>query len=204
MRAYMKSELPFLGINAPQLTLACRECFPRLSLPTAEAWRGLILDLWRGARFREERYAAIRLADAGKFAAFRTPKAVPMLEEMIVSGAWWDYVDHLAARVLGDIVARYPKELKPLMRRWAVCPDMWKRRSSILCQLKFKKETDLELLYYCIEPSLDSGEFFLRKAIGWALREYAKTDPAEVRRCVRERGGRLSGLSRREALKNIG
>jgi hypothetical protein len=90
------------------------------------------------------------------------------------------------------------------MHRWSRDPVLWKRRSAILCQLGFKERTDLSLLYDCIEPNLDDTEFFIRKAIGWALRQYAWTDPIEVRRYVRELGDRLSPLSRREALKNIG
>src|SRR5688572_20929768 len=94
--------------------------------------------------------------------------------------------------------------MKREMRRWSRDDDVWKRRTSILCQVTFKKDTDLELLYDCMRPSLTSREFFLRKAIGWALRQYAWTDPREVRRYVAEHADRLSGLSRREALKNIG
>jgi len=94
--------------------------------------------------------------------------------------------------------------MKPLMRRWSTDPSMWKRRVSIICQLGFKKDTDLELLYGNIEPNLGDREFFIRKAIGWALRQYAWTDPSEVARYVRANESRLSVLSRREALKNIG
>jgi 3-methyladenine DNA glycosylase AlkD len=90
------------------------------------------------------------------------------------------------------------------MLRWSRDKDIWKRRSSIICQLGFKQDTDLDLLYACIEPSLDSDEFFLRKAIGWALRQYAWTDPDEVIRYVNAHEGSLSGLSKREALKNVG
>jgi 3-methyladenine DNA glycosylase AlkD len=90
------------------------------------------------------------------------------------------------------------------MRAWSRSDDLWKRRSAILCQLTFKKDTDLDLLYAVIEPALASREFFLRKAIGWALRQYAWTDPREIRRYVREREEQLSPLSKREALKNIG
>jgi 3-methyladenine DNA glycosylase AlkD len=89
------------------------------------------------------------------------------------------------------------------MLSWSTSTDLWKRRTSILCQLGFKAETDLDLLYACIEPSLGSPEFFLRKAIGWALRQYAWTDDAEVKRYVRLHRARLSALSYREALKNI-
>jgi 3-methyladenine DNA glycosylase AlkD len=89
------------------------------------------------------------------------------------------------------------------MLKWSRSPNLWKRRAAIICQLGFKRDTDLDLLYACIEPSLSSKEFFLQKAIGWALRQYAWTDPREVARYVRERGNELSRLSQREALKNI-
>jgi len=90
------------------------------------------------------------------------------------------------------------------MRAWSRSRDMWKRRTAILCQLSFKSDTDLTLLYDCIEPNLDDREFFIRKAIGWALRQHAWTDPGEVRRYVTRNKARLSPLSVREALKNIG
>jgi 3-methyladenine DNA glycosylase AlkD len=97
---------------------------------------------------------------------------------------------------------------RPAMRKtmlaWSTDTDMWKRRSAILCQLPAKSETDLDLLYACIEPSIGSAEFFLRKAIGWALRQYAWTDPDEIARYVAANEDRLSGLSKREALKNSG
>jgi 3-methyladenine DNA glycosylase AlkD len=89
------------------------------------------------------------------------------------------------------------------MLAWSQSSNMWKRRTAILCQLEFKAETDLELLYACIEPSLGSAEFFLRKAIGWALRQYAWTDGPEIKKYVRLNRARLSALSCREALKNI-
>src|SRR5262245_7605408 len=126
-----------------------------------------------------------------------------MYEEMIVSGAWWDFVDALAKHRLGLLLRRYPGPMRRRMLAWSRSPDLWKRRSAILCQLDFRGETDLELLYACIEPSLSSREFFLRKAIGWALRQHAWTDPAEVRRYVRAHRAELSPLSRREALKNV-
>jgi 3-methyladenine DNA glycosylase AlkD len=126
-----------------------------------------------------------------------------MFEEMIVTGAWWDFVDVIASHQLGDILRAEPRRMKPLMRRWSTDRDMWKRRAAILCQLGLRRETDLDLLYACIEPSLESKEFFLRKAIGWALRQYAWTDPREVRRYVTANRERLSPLSVREAMKNI-
>jgi 3-methyladenine DNA glycosylase AlkD len=126
-----------------------------------------------------------------------------MYEEMIVTGAWWDYVDDIATHRLGVLLRRYPSRMKRRMGAWSRSPDMWKRRSAILSQITFKADTDLELLYACIEPSLSSREFFLCKAIGWALRQYAWTDPREVVRYVRAHRAELSPLSRREALKNL-
>ena len=122
---------------------------------------------------------------------------------MIVTGAWWDFVDTIASRRLGPLLAKYPAVMRRKMLVWSRSRNMWKRRSAILCQLHFKKETDLKLLYAVIEPSLASKEFFLRKAIGWALRQYAWTDASEIQRWVRNNRHRLSPLTVREALKNI-
>ena len=107
--------------------------------------------------------------------------SVPMFEEMIVTGAWWDFVDadrHAPASATSCAPSR--RGMTTLMRRWARDDDMWKRRAAILCQIRFKRDTDLKLLYDCIEPNLADTEFFIRKAIGWALRQYAWTDPTEV------------------------
>ena len=125
-------------------------------------------------------------------------------EELIVSGAWWDYVDDIASHRVGPILRDYPAPMRRKMLSWSRSADMWKRRTAIICQLGFKEQTDLGLLYACIEPSLSSREFFLRKAIGWALRQHAWTDPSEISRYVRRNGARLSPLSIREALKNVG
>jgi len=123
---------------------------------------------------------------------------------MIVTGAWWDFVDAIASQSLWAILQNEGEPMKSAMLAWSTDRNMWKRRSAILCQLKAKAGTDRAFLYACVEPSLDSKEFFLRKAIGWALREYGWTDPAEIRRYVAANETRLSGLSKREALKNIG
>ena len=203
MQAYMKSTMPFRGVSAPDQRRLWREIFPRHTMATAAEWRGIALQLWREAAFREERYAAIALTDLRRCAAWRARAAIPMLEEMIVTGAWWDYVDVLASHHLGDVLRADRTRVAPLMRRWARDADMWKRRAAMLCQIRFKGETDLALLYDCNEPNLGDREFFIRKAIGWALRSYAWTDPREIARYVREHDAGLSPLSRREALKNV-
>ena len=86
--------------------------------------------------------------------SYRTMASVPMFEEMIVSGAWWDFVDAIAAHQLGDVLRTDPRRMSKLMRRWSRDAHMWKRRAAILCQIRFKRDTDLTLLYDCIEPNL--------------------------------------------------
>jgi 3-methyladenine DNA glycosylase AlkD len=202
-QAYMKSVMPYHGVTTPLLRAICKKIFAHLELPSRRVWREHVLSLWRRAKFREERYVAIELTGHKLAKPFQTPAEIPLYEEIIVSGAWWDYVDAAASQRVGPILRDYPAPMKKKMLEWSKSENMWKRRTSIICQLGFKQQTDLDLLYACIEPSLPSREFFLRKAIGWALRQYAWTDPVEVKRYVRRNRDRLSGLSYREALKNV-
>jgi 3-methyladenine DNA glycosylase AlkD len=201
-QAYMKSSMPFYGLVLPEVRAITDRVFGGFEMDCAR-WRSTVLGLWRGAKRREERYAALHLLRSRKHRACVTFEQMPMLEELVVTGAWWDFVDETAG-VIGDVLRADPGRTKPLMRRWSTDPSVWKRRVSIICQLGFKKDTDLELLYANIDPNLADREFFIRKAIGWALRQYAWTDPREVARYVRANESRLSVLSRREALKNIG
>ena len=127
--------------------------------------------------------------------------AVPIYEELIVTGAWWDFVDEVAVRLLCELLARENTSLPAALRRWATSEEMWKRRAAIVCQVLRKRDTDLALLYDCIEPNRRDREFFIRKGIGWALRAYAWIDPDEIARyCATHE---LSPLSRREALKRL-
>ncbi len=199
----MKSDMPYLGVSASRVKAACREVYAGYPFETAELWRADVLSLWRGAKYREERYAAIALSGHRKAAAFQSLDALPMYEEMIVTGAWWDYVDEIAAHRIGPLLAAYPRPMRKAMLTWSRSPELWKRRTSILCQMFFREATDLKLLFSCIEPSLPSQEFFLRKAIGWALRQLAKHDSRAVLRYVQEHRAELSPLSQREALKHL-
>jgi 3-methyladenine DNA glycosylase AlkD len=204
VQQYMKSAMPYYGVTMPVLRRLWRELFDAHPFDAPEPLRDVALELWRDAKFREERYTAIALTDHRRYESWQDIGAVRMYEEMIVTGAWWDYVDWIATHPLGGILRREPRRMKPLMRRWSKTRDsMWKRRAAILCQIGFKRDTDLDLLYDCIEPNLSHKDFFIRKAIGWALRQYAWTDPREVKRYVRANRARLSALSVREALKNV-
>lgn len=203
MQAYMKSAMPFLGVQTPLRRSICKALFHAHPLATADAWKEAALRLWREAAHREERYAAVDLTGQRAYHAFQTQAAVPMYEEMIVSGAWWDYVDEIAVHRLGPILRAFPAPMRRRMLAWSRSDNLWKQRSAILAQVAFKRETDLDLLFECIEPSLPSREFFLRKAIGWALRQLSSTHPREVVAYVKEHESELSPLSRREALRNL-
>ncbi len=204
MQAYMKSAMPFHGVPMPRVRAITKQAFAPLSFPTEATWERVVRAMWTGARFREERYAAIALTAVRAARAYQTPRAMPLYEMMITQGAWWDLVDELATNRVGPILRAHPKAMKPLLLRWSKDDDMWKRRTSIICQARARSGTDVDLLYACIEPSIASSEFFLRKAIGWALREYAHVDPLEIARYVKSHESRLSGLSKREALKHVG
>lgn len=193
----MKSAMPYYGLMMPNVCAIAKG----LELPSdRDEWEAALLALYRGAKKREERYVAIMLA--GRSKPFLDARALPMLEEMIVTGAWWDLVDS-ASDVLAKVLVNDEKKVRAAMMQWRKSDDIWKRRASIICQLPRKQETDLALLEACIEPSLGRKEFWLRKAIGWALRQYARTDAAWVSRYVEAHRDRLSGLSIREALKHV-
>ena len=195
MQAYMKSAMPFLGVQKPARAALAREVF--VPLPDFEAWRSIVLELWRAATYREERYMALAVLEDKRYAAFRTPDALRLYEELIVTGAWWDFVDAVACGPLGALLPSVADEL----RAWSVDPDMWKRRASIIAQVRLKAATDFALLSECIEPNRGDREFFIRKAIGWALRAYAWVAPdVVVAYCDAHE---LSPLSRREALRNV-
>lgn len=203
MQAYMKSQMPYLGVTSPDRKKALKAVFDETPLQDAAVWQSTALRLWDGATHREHRYAAIALTGYRAYRSFQTMDAMPMYEHFIVDGAWWDYVDEVAIHRVGPLLAVDPKVMKRLMRAWSKDDDIWRRRTSIICQIANKGDADLKLLYDAIKPSIEHKEFFVRKGIGWALRQIAWSDPDEVIRYVTEHADRLSGLSKREALKNV-
>lgn len=202
MRTYMKSEMAFRGVPLPPRKRMLKQLFAEHPLPDRAAWLSAVLALWREATFREERYCAISLAGHPVYARWRTVDLLPVYEELIVTGAWWDYVDDLAIRHVGPLLAQQRAVVTPIMLAWAGDDSRWKRRTSVICQIKAKADTDLALLTACVETCADDPDFFLRKGIGWALREYAKTDPAWVREFLLAHPN-LSPLSTREAAKHL-
>ena len=202
MQAYMKSAMPYWGVPTPVRRRICRETFAQFPLSSAEAWQKTVLEIWSLAERREERYAAIELTGAKAYREFQTMATLPMYERIVVEGAWWDYVDDIASHRLRYLLLANPKEMTSTMLRWSRDTDLWKRRCSIICQLRRGEETDTQLLFACIEANFDDGDFFIRKAIGWALRDLAWFDLETIEAYVEENVDRLSSLSKREALRN--
>lgn len=201
-QAYMKSALPFYGVRVPQVRRLVHRLCSEHPLSNYATWKNTVEVLYLDARYREERYAALGISGARPYREFHTARALAMYQKLIVVGAWWDLVDESSSHV-GWILNESPDATKRRLKKWSVSDDIWLRRASIICQVGFGEETDLDLLYACIEPSLKRPEFFLRKGIGWALREVAWFAPAEALRYVEAHEKQLSPLSKREALKNL-
>jgi len=201
MQAYMKSALPFLGVTSPARVAALRPVWAAHPLHDRAVWEATVLALFDDAAFREERYAALSLLERGR--RWRDPAMLPLVEHLIVAGAWWDLVDEVVGRVLAPLRRAYPADVDPVVRRWSRSEDLWLRRASVLCQLGARGAVDHDLMTETLLAAAPSSEFFLRKAVGWALRDLAHHDPDWVRAFVAAHHDALSPLSRREALKNL-
>ncbi|HET9347590.1 MAG TPA: DNA alkylation repair protein [Arthrobacter sp.] len=199
-QAYLKSEMPSLGVRVPEVRRIVKDAARQLPPGSLPELQSTALELWRGASWREERYAALDLT--GLRLAAGEMSMLPLYEEIIRSGAWWDLVDGVSHR-LCELLQSHREDMSIVLRRWSTDADFWIRRAAITAQLGAKSATDPALLAAVIEPNLADREFFIRKAIGWALRDYAATDPDWVRSFAARHGEALSPLSRREALRKL-
>ncbi|AJR06264.1 DNA alkylation repair protein [Photobacterium gaetbulicola] len=199
MQAYMKTDQPFYGVKAPERKAIFKQAREHTKITSFIEYKRLVLWLWSGEN-REEQYLALDVAEYYK--AFRTIDAFPVYEEMLTEASHWDTVDKIASSLIGPLVKEH-RELEQVVRNWRQSDNMWLCRASLLVHLKHKSETNLSLLEETILMLASENEFFIRKAIGWVLREYAKTDSDYVRSFVQRYQEQLSPLSRQEALKNL-
>jgi 3-methyladenine DNA glycosylase AlkD len=198
MEKYMKNLFPYLGVKAP-LRKTIYKAFIKNNLPTAIAWEEEVRYLWSLPE-REFQYTAIELCWACR--KMWNERTIDFFIELIKDKSWWDSVDAIASILVGHYFTIYPQKIDKYIISWSKDEHLWVRRTSIIFQLKYGVKTDWELLQRCIHNNLNSKEFFINKAIGWALRQYAKTNPSEVKELVLHTN--LSNLSKREALKHIG
>lgn len=198
MRRYMQDQFEFLGVKRPARQAVARSYFKEAGPPAAAELPAVLREFWK-ARPREMQYAGQDLLIARKkdFDA----QTIDLIEELIVAKSWWDTVDMLASNAAGHWFKNFPETRAARTGAWARSPNLWLRRSALLFQLKYKSATDAELLFdYCRRLASDP-DFFIRKGIGWALREYAKTNPRAVKQFLKTTA--LSPLSVREAGKHL-
>ncbi|MGG1398852.1 DNA alkylation repair protein [Bacillus salipaludis] len=198
MAKYMKNHFPFLGIKTSQRRELEKQFFHETGILKKPFHPGFVLELWDKTE-REYQYTALVYLD--KLQKKLQKEDLAFLEGLITTKSWWDSVDVLAPKPVGTIAQKFPEVIGETIESWAVHENMWLRRASILFQLKCKQETREEILYEYIRRNADSKEFFIQKAIGWALREYSKTNPASVRKFIESH--KLAPLSVREGSKYI-
>ena len=199
MQAYMKTDQPFYGVQAAPRREIFRAALKQHPIRSREEYGNTVRDLWGGV-YREEMYLALDLAQQAK--VYRDLASWPLYVEMMRTATNWDTLDVIAAHLLGDLLRQH-REKEAEVRTWVDDDNLWVRRTALLIHLKHKGETNLPMLSHAILHLAHEKEFFIRKAIGWVLREYAKTDPDWVRAFVTTHTDQLSGLSVREAMKNL-
>ena len=198
MKKYMRDQFEYLGIKTPQRVALLKEFYARQGLPEAKELSPILRDLWSLPQ-REYQYTAVGLLE--RLSNKLPPNFIDTIEYLIVTKSWWDTVDSIAGTTVGAHFKRYPAIRKKYLAKWHKSKNMWLRRTTILFQLNYKDETNFDLLCRIIRENLGSSEFFINKAIGWALRQYARTDPNAVKKFVKET--ELHPLSRREAMKHL-
>lgn len=200
MSAYMRNRFPYLGINRPERDKINKLLFPLIKKEVNENFlKEVTTAMWQKQE-REYHYFALDLLS--KFVNHLTPSALPFLTDLAVQHAWWDSIDYLASKIIGKIILKYP-DLQAAMDILNTDDNIWLKRIAILHQLSYKQKTDpIRLFHYCLTNAKNS-DFFIRKGIGWALREYAKINPQAVIDFVEANEGTLSNLSKREALRRL-
>jgi 3-methyladenine DNA glycosylase AlkD len=202
-QAYMKSAMPYFGLPSPRLEGELRPLLRGWQPASRVQWETTVLTLWDEATHREEWYAALAVARHRRARAWLDVASLDLWRHLVTTGSWWDVVDEVATHLVGDVLAAHRTGATPVIRAWATDEDLWLRRTAVICQINHQADTDVALLRHAVEANVEDRSFWLRKAIGWALRQHARTDPDWVLAEVDRLGDRLSGLSRREALKHL-
>lgn len=197
-KAYLLNQFEFFGMYTPQRRLLCKAHYRDHPVKDLKELEAIVKECFTLDQ-REYQYFGIELFAFHK--KLWQDSSIKLIEHCIVTRSWWDSVDHIASEWLGLFFKMFPGKTEPVTSKWNRSGNMWLQRSSIMFQKAYKKDTNTELLSKYILHHKGSKEFFIQKAIGWALREYSKTDPAWVQAFVKN--NKLSPLSEREALKRL-
>lgn len=195
---YLRNQYPFYGIPSPARAIIFKDFIKIYGLPDIVHLDEIILNAWQLPQ-RDMQYAAMNVLD--KTIKKMPSQSISLLEKLIVQKSWWDTIDYIAPNLVGPLFKRYPEIRDETISRWMVSGNFWLQRSCLLFQLKYKQVTDEKLLFELCARLSGEKEFFIRKAIGWALRQYARTAPEQVRDFVENTDLQL--LSRKEAIKHL-
>ena len=198
MSSYMKNQFLYLGVQKPERAALEKAFIKANDKRSYTELKETILTLWNQPE-REFQYTAMELMIKSKI--WNHAEAITLFETCVLEKSWWDTVDLLASRMIGPYFQQFPEQRDVYIERWLNGDNMWLQRTCIIFQLNYKSATDEALLFACITKHMGSKAFFIRKAIGWALRQYARTNPEAVIQFVNSHP--LSPLSRREALKHF-
>lgn len=198
-KAYMRGQFEFFGLKSEHRRTLQKKCFNKQQLPPKKEAIRTIKQLWKTPN-RECQYAGQELYYL--YANEMNKKDIEIIEYMLTHKSWWDTVDFIAANILGCYFILFPEKKKNVIRDWSNSNNIWLQRSLILFQLKYKEKTDNKLLSEIIKKHCSTSEFFLNKAIGWALRSYSKTNPVWVKRFI-QNNKQLNPLSVREGSKYV-
>jgi 3-methyladenine DNA glycosylase AlkD len=197
-KAYMRNQFEFFGVSSPERKLALKLFVKQFGLLPKTQIHELVKTLWKQPQ-RELHYCALELAYLYKKEFDENDLA--FFETLIVSNSWWDSVDYIAPKLCAAYFLKHPKELAEVTKRWNKSENIWLIRSSIIVQLLHKTKTNEAVLFENITRQTKHPDFFVRKAIGWALRQYARTNAKAVLAFVAET--EMSALSRKEAMKYL-
>ncbi len=200
MAAYMKTAMPFYGVQKPDRVPIYKAIKKDFAAQNIDEYKNHVRALW-ALPHREEKYTALEYALQNK--RFITTESLDLYEELIREGAWWDFVDTIAVHLVGEALLHERSEVKNLLDQWVSDDDLWIRRTAILSQNKHKTHTDEKMLYKYIKKRMHEREFFITKAIGWALREYSYTNPKSVKEFIAKNQNELAPLSIREGSKRL-
>ena len=198
MQAYMLNQFPFFGLQTPERRKLCKDHYRQYPVKDLKELEAIVKECFQ-LEEREFQYFGVELFSFHK--QLWKPSSVKLMEYCLLQKSWWDSVDHIASEWLRPYFKLFPEQIEPITSKWNQSKNIWLQRSSILFQKAYKKETDTARLSKYILNCKHSKESFIQKAIGWALREYSKTDPKWVKVFVKQ--NKLAPLSAREALKRI-
>ena len=199
MAKYMKNNFPFFGIKTEERRRIFKEIWKENKEEVSADARRIALELY-SKQERELQYCAIEILIKELKGNYKK-QDIQLIEKLMLNNSWWDSVDTIAKYILGEYLLEFPLETKKVIERFSNTTNMWLNRSAILFQLGYKEKTNSAFLFSECLKQADSKEFFIQKAIGWALREYAKSNPEAVKEFVKT--SNLKPLSTKEALKNM-